>query len=113
MPSGPLSKQDANLSVSALLDGAESWDWEDMENEFLTPGRKRNKVRCATSCFPLILISVSVYRLSRESLYQGPFRSLCCGRCGNEHAAWLQGQAFPLLFFGMFSTLRTGLVGEN
>ncbi|KAG9309432.1 DNA replication factor Dna2-domain-containing protein [Chiua virens] len=39
------TKQDLNLSMAALLEGAETWDWEDMESDFLTPGWKCDKLK--------------------------------------------------------------------
>ncbi|KAF8554816.1 Dna2-domain-containing protein [Imleria badia] len=47
MPSGAVAKHDVNLSLSALLEGAESWDWQDMESDFLTPKRNKLKSRVA------------------------------------------------------------------
>ncbi|KAG6382086.1 Dna2-domain-containing protein [Boletus reticuloceps] len=41
MPSGNAP----NLSLSALLEGAETWDWQDMESDFLSPARKRGKLK--------------------------------------------------------------------
>lgn len=53
MPSSTAQKQDANLSISALLEGAETWDWGDMENDFLTPPRKRDKLKVQSYCLAL------------------------------------------------------------
>jgi DNA replication ATP-dependent helicase Dna2 len=62
VPSSAVSKHDLNLSLSDLLDGAETWDWQDMESDFLSPPRKRDKlkVRCTMSRSPLFLIRISV-----------------------------------------------------
>jgi DNA replication ATP-dependent helicase Dna2 len=48
-----------NLDMSMLLDGAENWDWNDMELDFLTPkkptcGKTPTKVSLFTqACFSL------------------------------------------------------------
>ena len=112
-PSGAVSKHDLNLSMSDLLDGAETWDWQDMESDFLSP-RKRDKpkVWCTMLHSPLFLTQISVWHRSRGSLYQGSFRSLYRGSSGRRHAAWFKGQILSS-FATVFSTLRAGLVGEN
>lgn len=43
MPSGSVQKHDLNLS--ALLEGAETWNWQDMESDFLSPVRKRDTLK--------------------------------------------------------------------
>ena len=32
---------DVDVDMAALVDGAENWDWDDMESDFLTPKKNR------------------------------------------------------------------------
>ncbi|KAF9222302.1 Dna2-domain-containing protein [Gyrodon lividus] len=45
LASGNVRKQDVDMDMSALLDGAENWDWEDMANDFLTPKKNGDKAK--------------------------------------------------------------------
>ena len=38
----PPSITPEDVDMAALVDGAENWDWDDMESDFLTPKKKQN-----------------------------------------------------------------------
>ena len=37
----PIKQSTVDVDIAALVDGAENWDWDDMESDFLTPKKNR------------------------------------------------------------------------
>ena len=43
-PAPPLFSAGDNVDLTALLEGAEDWDWEDMNSDFLSPKKSPRKM---------------------------------------------------------------------
>lgn len=46
-----LPANDTALDMKALLEGAENWDWAEMEDDFLTPKKPRVKTKVRLSSY--------------------------------------------------------------
>lgn len=107
-------KRDVNLSLSALVEGAETWDWEDMEVDFLTPSRSRDKlkVQCYRIADSYPDLDFSQLSLPRNHI-PGPLPLAVSWKSSKMAQGLAPRSDFLSSLFASFTTLQSGAVGEN